>query len=70
MYHTQEGGKQASTQSHPEMTQMLELKDEDLKTAITMFKSSWEMMALMSEQVGNLRREIETLRRVNWVFQK
>lgn len=52
------------------MTQMLELKDEDLKMSITMFKSSWEMMALMSEQVGNLRREVETVRRVNWVFQK
>lgn len=34
------------------MTQMLELKDEDLKMAITMFRNSWEMAALMSEQVG------------------
>lgn len=34
------------------MTQMTELKDGDLKMAMTMLRNSWEMAALMSEQVG------------------
>lgn len=43
--------KQASSEIHLQMIQMLELKDEDLKMAITMLRNSWEMTALMSEHV-------------------
>lgn len=55
--HTQEEKKQASSEIHLEMTQMTGLKDKDLKMAMTMLRNSWEMTALMSEQVGTQRIE-------------
>lgn len=55
MDHTQ-GGK--SPQLKVTLSQLsLELRDRDLKVAVTMFKNSWETMVLMSGRVKTLVEE-------------
>ena len=53
------------------MTQRLELVYKNFETDIlNMFKDLKENMVSMSEQIGNLSREIEAIKRNKWQFQK
>lgn len=47
----------------PEMIQMLNLGRQDFKTTITsMFKNLQENMVIISEQLENLTKEMETIK--------
>lgn len=62
--------RKKSTETHTERTQILELTGEKCKASIilTMSKNSKKMMVVISEQMGNLSKEIKTVR-VKWLFQ-
>ena len=52
-----------------EMIQMLELALEVFKvTIITMLSDAKESILIMNDNIGNLSREIEFLKRTKWEF--
>lgn len=71
MTHKQEGEKGAvsKTKPDPEITQMTELTDKDFKTASINknFKYLKKKMDIMSKQLGNLKREVKTIK-IIWKF--
>lgn len=50
--------------TNPQMAQMLDLADKTFKTAI-IFRELKENIVIMSEYVGHLNREIETIKESN-----